>query len=167
MNGGVEHEKIIHEEDGEGNYVLVTNEKLSLEDLVTKVEANSAGAISTFSGTTRDNFNGKKVLHLYYEAYEPMALKEMRTICRHMRSKWQLIKIAMAHRIGEVPIGEASVIITASSAHRRDSLEATQYAIDEIKAKVPIWKKEYYEDGSVWKENCEAHHHHDAPDHKA
>jgi len=140
--------------------VMVTSDKISLEELVAKVGAPSAGAISTFSGTTRDNFNGKKVLHLYYEAYIPMALKEMQEICHQMRSKWQLIKIALVHRIGEVPIGEASVIIAISSAHRRDSLEATQYAIDEIKAKVPIWKKEFYEDGSMWKENCEACHHH-------
>lgn len=140
------------------DYVHITNDKLSLEDLATRVQANSAGAIATFSGTTRDNFNGKKVVQLEYEAYTPMALKELHAICDRMREKWRLIKIALVHRIGIVPVGESSVIVATSSAHRKEALEAAQYAIDELKARVPIWKKEVYEDGSIWKENCEGCH---------
>jgi len=141
------------------DYVDVTYDKLSLEELATKVLSPAAGAIATFSGTTRDDFNGKKVIRLEYEAYTPMAKKEMFAICNRMRGKWELIKIAMVHRIGEVPVGEASVIVAASSTHRKDALEASQYGIDEIKTRVPIWKKEVYEDGSMWKENCEGLHH--------
>jgi len=144
------------------DYVHITSDKLSFEELSNKVSDNSAGAIATFSGTTRDNFNGKKVVQLEYEAYIPMAEKEMRQICERMRQKWNLVKIALSHRIGEVPVGEVSVIVAASSAHRKDALDAVQFGIDEIKTWVPIWKKEVYEDGSVWKDNCEGCHHHNA-----
>jgi len=145
---------------GEADYVHVTGDKLLLEVLTRRVSSPAAGAIASFCGTTRDNFNRKKVLRLIeYEAYTPMALKEMREICGRMRKQWDLIKIALVHRIGEVPVEESSVMVVASSAHRREALEAVQYGIDEIKARVPIWKKEVYEDGSMWKENCEGCHH--------
>ncbi|CAL8471331.1 g10873 [Coccomyxa elongata] len=85
-----------------------------------------------------------------------MAEKEMQEICRKAHHRWQLKKMALAHRIGSVGIGEASVIIAVSSAHRREALEACHWAIDELKATVPIWKKELYENGEVWKENLES-----------
>jgi len=132
-----------------------------LEELTTFVSSEEAGAISTFSGTTRNNFEGKKVTRLEYEAYIPMATKEMQKICNEIRSRWKVIKIAMVHRIGIVPIGHSSVIIAISSDHRKESLDAVQFAIDEIKSKVPIWKREFYakedntEEEGVWKENKE------------
>lgn len=102
------------------------------------------------------SLTNKKVLKLEYEAYTPMALKELQKLCDQVRQKWEVLKIAVVHRIGEVPIGEASVIIVVSSAHRRESLEAVHWAIDELKATVPIWKKEFYEDGETsWKKNSE------------
>jgi len=146
--------------DGVVDFVDIQEGVLNLDDIVAKVQSDSAGAITTFSGTTRNNFNGKKVLRLEYEAYTPMALKEMKSICAQIRSKWQVIHVALVHRIGEVPVGESSVIVAVSSSHRKESLEAVQYGIDTIKERVPIWKKEFYEDGSVWKDNCEACHHH-------
>jgi len=98
----------------------------------------------------------KKVVKLEYEAYEPMAKKKLKELCNRLRVKWADLKnIAIFHRLGAVGPREASVIIAVSSAHRKDSLEAVQFAIDELKATVPIWKKELYEDGSEWKENKE------------
>ncbi|CAL5228356.1 g11472 [Coccomyxa viridis] len=137
-------------------YVLVTPSDLKLDPLVGKVSDDGAGAVATFSGVTRDTFNGKGVLRLEYEAYEPMALKKMAEICGEAAQKWSLKKVAMAHRTGLVGIGHPSVIIAASSAHRADALEACHWAIDELKARVPIWKKEFYEGGDVWKENAES-----------
>jgi molybdopterin synthase catalytic subunit len=139
--------------------VEVTEVPLSLDRLVAFVGSSKAGAISTFSGTTRDNFQGKKVVHLEYEAYTPMAEKELHKLARQVQEKWpDVLKVALAHRIGKVDIGEASVVIAISSPHRTDSLEAVQFAINEIKAVVPIWKKEFYEEGGVWKENAECCH---------
>ncbi|KAK9866584.1 hypothetical protein WJX84_000343 [Apatococcus fuscideae] len=95
------------------------------------------------------------LVELEYEAYEPMARKELQELVERARSKWNLKHVAIAHRIGIVPILEPSVIIAVSSAHRKDSLEACAWAIDELKAAVPIWKKELYEGGEIWKENAE------------
>jgi molybdopterin synthase catalytic subunit len=137
------------------NIVKILETPLSLETVYREVGAPEAGAISVFVGTTRDHFNDKRVIRLHYEAYVPMAEKEMTKICSLIRQKWKVVHIAIYHRIGEVPVSEASVIIAVSSVHRKESLEAVQFAIDELKASVPIWKKEYYADGSIWKENQE------------
>eukprot|EP01117_Protostelium_nocturnum_P014598 TRINITY_DN5567_c0_g1_i1.p1 TRINITY_DN5567_c0_g1~~TRINITY_DN5567_c0_g1_i1.p1 ORF type:complete len:175 (+),score=67.54 TRINITY_DN5567_c0_g1_i1:744-1268(+) len=134
----------------------ISSDVLSLEKAIEFCGDPGAGAISSFSGTTRNNFNGKNVLKLKYKAYEPMAKKEMRKIADEVKRRWDVIKVAIVHRIGVVPIGESSVIIVVSSAHRRESLEAVSFAIDELKAKVPVWKKEYYDDSkTTWKENSE------------
>ena len=90
-----------------------------------------------------------------YECFTPMALAKMRELCAAVRGTWDVAKIAMAHRTGTVGVGESSVIIAVSSAHRREALEACHWAIDELKATVPIWKKEFFEGGEVWKENAE------------
>jgi len=120
------------------------------------VGAAEAGAISVFVGTTRNTFKGKKVLRLEYEAYEPMALKQMRELCNEMRQRWpNVVKCAILHRTGVVAVGEASVVIAVSSPHRREALESVAWCIDELKSRVAIWKKELYEDGSSWKENAE------------
>lgn len=114
------------------------------------------GAISTFLGVTRDNFEDKAVEKLSYEAYVAMAEAEMRKLCVRARERWTLAKCLILHRVGEVPVGGASVIIATSSPHREASLAATAWLIDELKATVPIWKKESYKDGHPqWKENKE------------
>ena len=137
--------------------VLITEETLVLGALAARVVCGSAGGIATFIGTTRDHFEGRRVLRLEYEAYQPMAEREMHAICQRMRDRWPLRHVAIAHRIGVVPIGESSVEIAVSSAHRREALEAVQFAIDDLKAHVPIWKKEIYEgDAAAWKENAES-----------
>eukprot|EP01098_Paradermamoeba_levis_P007229 TRINITY_DN2994_c0_g1_i2.p1 TRINITY_DN2994_c0_g1~~TRINITY_DN2994_c0_g1_i2.p1 ORF type:complete len:187 (-),score=61.39 TRINITY_DN2994_c0_g1_i2:608-1168(-) len=140
-------------EQHEKNFVQITNEKLDLAEIYALVKSPFAGAISTFSGTTRNHFQNKKVKRLEYESYAPMALKEMEKICLEIRKKWKVIGIAVYHRLGVVPIEEESVIICISSVHRKESLEAVHYAIDALKANVPIWKKELYEE--------EGHHHHE------
>ncbi|CAM9507840.1 unnamed protein product [Choristocarpus tenellus] len=124
--------------------------------MVDRVADPAAGAISTFSGTTRDHHNGKKVLRLEYEGYIPMAERELKKICSQARERWELVKVAVAHKLGVTAVGEASVIIAVSSVHRKDSLEAVHYIIDTLKATVPVWKLEVYEgDSRVWKENAE------------
>ncbi|OQR83277.1 molybdenum cofactor synthesis protein 2 large subunit [Achlya hypogyna] len=139
------------------DWVVVTPEPLSLDTAVRHVEHESAGAISTFVGTTRDNFQGKVVEHLEYEGYVPMAEKELKNICVSIRTKWpHVVGIAMLHRLGVVAVKEASVIIAVSSPHRQEALEAVAYGIDTLKARVPIWKLEKYAgDDRVWKENPE------------
>ncbi|XP_058068515.1 molybdopterin synthase catalytic subunit-like [Magnolia sinica] len=119
------------------------------------VRAPQSGAIATFAGTTRDSFEGKLVVELRYEAYVPMAIRRLRSICSSARSSWKIDSIAVAHRLGSVPVGETSVFVAVSAVHRSDAMEACRYVIDEIKASVPIWKKEVYANGEVWKENAE------------
>jgi len=136
--------------------VEVSEQPLVLSRYTDYVADPGAGAIATFTGVTRDNFQGKIVRHLEYEAYVPMAEKVMQGICQQAGSRWGITKMALAHRIGHCGVGEPSVIIAASSPHRRDALEAVHWAIDELKASVPIWKKEFFEGGEVWKENAES-----------
>lgn len=138
------------------NFIEITFDVLDINQVSKQVTEPCTGATSLFVGTTRDNFQGKKVIQLEYEAYVPMAKKKLTELCNRLRVKWSdLHHIAIYHRLGLVGPCEASVIIGISSAHRQASLEAVQFAIDELKATVPIWKKELYEDGSEWKENKE------------
>jgi len=138
------------------DHILITADPLSVDEARKLVTSPSAGAISMFIGTTRDNFENKAVIRLEYEAYEPMAVREIKKICETIRGKWNVVHICVMHRLGLVAVTEASVVIAISSAHRKDSLEAVQYAIDLLKTTVPIWKKEMYENGDCsWKENTE------------
>ncbi|OCU02541.1 hypothetical protein XELAEV_18008303mg, partial [Xenopus laevis] len=108
-------------------------------------------------GTTRNTFEGKKVVRLEYESYIPMAEMEIKKIFADVRQQWLHVKhLAVHHRLGLVPVSEASVVIAVSSPHRSDSLDAVKYCINKLKATVPIWKKEVYEEESYkWKENKE------------
>ncbi|KAK3858613.1 hypothetical protein Pcinc_035211 [Petrolisthes cinctipes] len=138
------------------DYIKLTQEKLSVDEASILATHPSCGAISLFVGTTRNTFQGKDVVRLEYESYIEMAEKEMKSLCKVARKKWPLKHIVIHHRLGLVPVKEASVIIAVSSEHRRESLDAVSYLIDSLKAKVPIWKKEIYTDGnSDWKKNKE------------
>ncbi|XP_057655828.1 molybdopterin synthase catalytic subunit [Diorhabda carinulata] len=139
------------------NYLKITSEKLNSDLITNLVSSNSCGAISLFIGTTRDNFEGRPVEKLEYEAYESMCLKNMENICKNIRNQWPSIEnIAIYHRLGLVPIKEASIIIGTSSPHRIDAIKATEFCINSVKESVPIWKKEYYKDDvPQWKENKE------------
>lgn len=135
--------------------VLEENNPIDIIKYINYVHSRQCGAIATFSGTTRDTFEGKTVLELRYEAYVPMAVRCIKSICSSARSSWNLNSIAVAHRLGPVPVGDISVFIAVSSVHRADGLDACKFIIDEVKASVPIWKKEVYTNGEVWKENSE------------
>ncbi|CAD6994751.1 unnamed protein product [Ceratitis capitata] len=139
------------------DFLSISPEPLDVGTISSLVSHETCGAISLFVGTTRNNFEGKNVQSLEYEAYEPMAKKELKNICMEMRSLWKdIVNIAIYHRLGLVPPKEASVVIAISSPHRQSSLDAVSYAIEHLKQKVPIWKKELYSDGdSDWKENKE------------
>jgi len=110
------------------------------------------GALSLFVGVVRDENAGRRVLHLEYEAYEEMALQVMTEIEAETKARWPVSEVRLAHRLGRLAIGEASVAVAVSSPHRAESFAACRYAIDTLKAKAPIWKKEFYADGQAWLE---------------
>ena len=128
----------------------VTNQPIDLSELVRYVADAEAGAIVPFIGTTRNNNEGRKVIALDYDGYPEMAEKELARIGAEAKNKWSICKMAIVHRLGPVQIGEASVIIVVSSAHRDAAFAASRFAIEEIKKTVPIWKKEMFEGGEVW-----------------
>jgi molybdopterin synthase catalytic subunit/molybdopterin converting factor small subunit len=133
-----------------GGAFLLSDEPVSLDRVVEEVRSDDAGAIATFTGTTRVHSRGRTVTHLDYEAYEGMAERVMEEIAESLRAKYQLTAIAIHHRIGRVSIGETSVVIAVSAPHRQDALGACKDAIDELKERVPLWKKEVYEGGEEW-----------------
>ncbi len=133
-----------------GGAFLLSDEPLSLDRVVDEVRSDEAGAIATFTGTTRVHSRGRTVTHLDYEAYEGMAERVMAEIADALRSRYELTEIAIHHRIGRVSIGETSVVIAVSAPHRADALAACKDAIDELKERVPLWKKEVYEGGEEW-----------------
>jgi len=141
------------------NYFLKVDEDIpSFEECYDFCNLAECGAVSSFIGTTRDNFQGKKVVKLSYEGYVPMAIKELQKLCERASSTWNVGRIAIVHKLGDCPVRDASVIIVVSSPHRRASLDAVSFLIDELKATVPIWKREVYDgDEAVWKENIEWH----------
>ena len=118
------------------------------------VSRPEAGAVLTFSGVTRNNFDRRLVTGLRYEAYEPMAISMMEAIRDEALARWPGARVAMVHRIGQVDVGETSVVIAVSTPHRDACYAVSRFAIDALKARVPIWKKEQYADGAdAWKEN--------------
>ena len=131
----------------------ITREQIDKVGLEQRLLTGAAGAIVTFDGVVRDQTKGRRVVTLQYEAYVPMALKEMRRIGEEIRERWPDIdRIGMIHRFGELKISESSIVIVVTSPHRRIAFEACHYAIDRLKQTVPIWKKEVFEDGEEWVE---------------
>jgi molybdopterin synthase catalytic subunit/molybdopterin converting factor small subunit len=133
-----------------GGAFLLSEEPLSLDRVVDEVRSERAGAIATFSGTTRVESRGRTVVHLDYEAYEGMAEGVMAEIAGELTARYDLTGIAIHHRVGRVGIGETSVVIAVSAPHRQDALAACKDAIDQLKERVPLWKKEVYEGGEEW-----------------
>lgn len=114
------------------------------------VISDEAGGIDVFIGTVRNKTKGKNVKYLFYETYEKMALLEMEKIAKYATKKWKLKKVVIHHRKGKLEIGETAVVIAVSAPHRKEAFEACRYIIDTLKATVPIWKKEVFEDGEKW-----------------
>jgi MoaE-MoaD fusion protein len=133
-----------------GGAFLLSDEPLSLDRVVDEVRDEQAGAIATFTGTTRIQSRGRTVTHLDYEAYEGMAERVMAEIADGLQSRYELSAVAIHHRVGRVGIGETSVVIAVSAPHRQDALAACKDAIDELKERVPLWKKEVYSGGEEW-----------------
>ena len=133
-----------------GGAFVLTGEPLSLERVSAEVASDAAGAIATFVGTTRARSRGRDVIRLQYEAYEGMAEAEMERIARELRARHDVIDVAIHHRVGPVEIGETSVVIAVSAAHRAAAFDACREAIDTLKQTVPLWKKELYVGGEEW-----------------
>jgi molybdopterin synthase catalytic subunit len=128
----------------------ITNETLNIPNCINWIMAPQAGGIDVFIGTVRDQTKGKKVVRLEFEAYEKMALNEMKKIANEMIQRWPLHKVLIHHRVGILQIGEVPVVIAVSASHRAAAFEACRYAIDTLKQTVPIWKKEVFENGEEW-----------------
>lgn len=128
----------------------IVTQRIDADAVTAAVADPGAGAICTFLGTTRDHNDGRRVTELEYEAYPEMAVAEMRKIGDEAKRRWPIAHVAIVHRIGVVPIGEASVVIAVSAAHRVAAFEACHFAIDRLKEVVPIWKKEHFVGGEVW-----------------
>ena len=137
--------------------VAITDRPLELDPLIQLVSRGGGhGAIATFVGVVRDNNLNRRVTHLEYEAYEPMALKALDQICRETDREWPGTRLAVHHRYGRLAIGEASIVIAAASAHRANAFAACRYVIERVKQIVPIWKHEFFEGGEVWIEGATA-----------
>lgn len=129
---------------------VVTAEPIDPRAVETKVSSADKGAVITFNGTVRDHARGRRVTLLDYEAYESAAVKMLARVADEAREQWPEVEIAITHRTGTLRPGESSVVIACASAHRDASFSASAFAISRIKEIVPIWKKEYYEDGETW-----------------
>lgn len=139
-----------------GPQTAITTQPLETEAIVRSLDVTGIGAVNVFLGLVRDNNLGRRVLHLEYEAYEPLALRGLNLIVEEAAGHWPSVRLAIHHRIGRMEIGEASVAIAAASPHRADAFSASRYAIERIKQIVPIWKHEYFEGGDVWIEGATA-----------
>jgi molybdopterin synthase catalytic subunit len=130
--------------------VLLVREPIDSGALIDHVRTVSDGAVVTFDGCVRNQSHGRRTLYLAYEAYESMAVAKMREIAAATRAQFAIDRIAIAHRLGRLEIGESSVFIAVSAPHRSAAFDGCRFAIDTLKRTVPIWKKEYFEDGAVW-----------------
>jgi molybdopterin synthase catalytic subunit/molybdopterin converting factor small subunit len=130
--------------------VRIVRERIVAESIVSRLKKPEDGATVVFDGVVRDNTRGRRTLYLDYEAYEAMALPQMEALAAQARMRFNVRGVSIVHRIGRLEIGETSVLIVVASAHRGPAFEACRWIIDRLKKTVPIWKKEYFEDGAVW-----------------
>jgi molybdopterin synthase catalytic subunit len=128
--------------------VYLTPKPLDLGVLLSQVQSPTRGGVASFLGTVRDHHGGRKVLRLDYSAYEPMAEAECARVVAEAESRWQ-VAVALRHRIGTLQIGDAAVAVAVAAAHRDEAFVACRYVIEEVKRRVPIWKREVFADGSV------------------
>jgi molybdopterin synthase catalytic subunit/molybdopterin converting factor small subunit len=130
--------------------VRIVREPISTQTELDRLKLPQDGAAVIFEGVVRNHTKGRRTLYLDYEAYEAMALKQMETLAEQARSRFAIREVALVHRLGRLEIGQTSVLIVVASAHRGPAFEACRWIIDTLKKTVPIWKKEYFEDGAVW-----------------
>ena len=130
--------------------IEITRSRIPNAEIAAQVRTDADGAVAAFDGCARNHSHGRTTLYLEYEAYEEMALAKMREIAAHIHANYAIRRVAMVHRLGRLEIGETSVFIAVSAAHRAAAFDACRYAIDTLKKTVPIWKKEFFVDGAVW-----------------
>ena len=130
--------------------IKITEKPIDVQKVIDTATSLGAGAVNVFIGTVRNTAHGKNVVWLEYEAYESMAVAEIRKIIDEASHRWPLLGWAVSHRVGTLKPAEVSVVVAVSAPHRRESFEACQFIIDTLKEKVPIWKKEVFEDGEEW-----------------
>ena len=130
--------------------IRITNDELSLQEIMSELEDNSAGAVSIFMGNVRNHGKHGNVSEIYYESYREMAEEKMREIENEVHAKWNIQKLVTIHRIGKLKVGETSILIGVCSEHRHEAFEACRYIINNVKTRVPIWKKEIFEESQKW-----------------
>ena len=130
--------------------IQITNNQVSLQVVMSEIEDNSAGAVSIFIGKVRNRGKFGNVSEIYYEAYREMAEEKMREIENEVHAKWNIQKLVTIHRIGKLKVGETSILIGVCSEHRHEAFEACRYIINNVKTRVPIWKKEIFEESQKW-----------------
>ncbi|WP_375582170.1 molybdenum cofactor biosynthesis protein MoaE [Cyclobacterium xiamenense] len=129
---------------------IVLVQEIDLHEVHEWLQHPEAGGSTLFIGNVRNHAQGKAVVRLHFEGYEPMALRQMEEIASEAMKRWPIKKLLMVHALGDKEIGEPVVAIGTATAHRNDAFEASRYLIDELKSRVPIWKKEYFTDNTVW-----------------
>ncbi len=132
------------------SYVVITDDVLDPQTITDHVRSDTDGAVLMFEGVTRNHNDGRNVLYLEYEAYRPMADKKIAELIAEMQSEYEIDRVAVGHRTGRVGIGETSLVVAVSSAHRKAAFDSALYFVDRLKEVVPIWKKEFFEGGEVW-----------------
>lgn len=150
VSGGSENEALPKTDAQFVGEVRIVREAIHSQAILARARHSSDGAAVMFDGVVRDNTRGRRTLYLDYEAYEPMALKQMESLAAEARQRFEVRSASIIHRIGRLEIGETSVLIVVAAAHRGASFDACRWIIDTLKKTVPIWKKEYFEDGAVW-----------------
>jgi molybdopterin synthase catalytic subunit len=135
---------------GDSPMIEITDKAIDVQGVIRSVHDPAAGGVDIFIGTTRNHSKGGTVRAMEYQAYVPMALKVMNELARIVRAKWEIKKIAIVHRIGRLAVGDASVVIAVSAAHRKEAFEACRFTIDQLKETAPIWKKEVFQDREEW-----------------
>lgn len=151
VSGGVPAAASALDEDIEGgDRIALTRERIAADRLAAAAKRGEDGAVVVFDGMVRNNSRGRRTLYLEYEAYEDMAVKQMRELAEQARSRFAIRHVTLVHRLGRLEIGETSVLIVVAAAHRAAAFEANRWLIDTLKQTVPIWKKEVFVDGAVW-----------------
>lgn len=130
--------------------ITISDKPINVQSVIEAAQSEAAGAINVFIGTVRNQTSQKAVVGLDYEAFEAMAIKKMQEIADEAKGKFPVLKVAMAHRVGKLKLGEIAVVIAVATQHRAESFAACKFIIDALKEVVPIWKKEIFEDGDVW-----------------
>jgi molybdopterin synthase catalytic subunit len=149
VSGGTDARSIA-ESDAEEALIRLTRDRIDAEPLVAAAKRGEDGAVVVFDGIVRNHSRGRQTLHLDYEAYEEMALRQMNELASKARESFKVRQVTIIHRLGRLMVGETSVLIVVASAHRAQAFDACRWLIDTLKKTVPIWKKETFVDGAVW-----------------